>query len=547
MRKESDVRPRSALRGRWAAVLVLSGLMLAGVGWLNASGDRDKDQAIRILWTNDLHGYVKTLYHREPWDADYESMARREGRLGGFAHIATLVKKLRGEKSGRTLLLDAGDTWHGTGVAVFDGGATVVNVMNALNYDAMAPGNVDFLFPKDVVMARVKQARFPVIAANWTDDDTGDPVVKPYVVKEVGGVKVGIIGMAYQWTAKTGDRSLTEGWSFGLKEKEVQEHVRELRDKEKVDLVLLLSHMGLPTDMKFVSRVRGIDAVIGAHTHDLVKVPIKVGGTLVCQAGSHGKNLGRLDLTVRNGKVVKYDHEVYRIVAKEIKADPGIQKIIDGGYAPYIDKLSRVIGQTKTMIWRRATWQNPMDNFISDVYREAEKADVAFSPAWRFGATTMPGDVRVEDVYDWIPAHGTVLTFGLTGQQIRSILESALDNILNDDPYLQLGGDLARFSGMEVVFDIRRPLGQRFVEIKIGGKPMDPRKVYRVASANTQFHNVPGAVDLRDTKKTGVDAVIAHIEKKKVIAPKLDDRVRNVPENDAPLREMEKRRIVGGA
>jgi sulfur-oxidizing protein SoxB len=137
----------------------------------------------------------------------------------------------------------------------------------------------------------------------------------------VGGVKVGIVGMAYQWTAKTGDRSLTEGWSFGIKEREVQEHVRELREKEKVDLVLLLSHMGLPTDMKFASRVQGIDAVIGAHTHDLVKVPIKVGGTLVCQAGSHGKNLGRLDLTVRNGKVVKHDHEVYRIAAKEVKAD----------------------------------------------------------------------------------------------------------------------------------------------------------------------------------------------------------------------------------
>jgi len=533
---------RRRLRGLLALTVLLGGVVVA-LAVQPVLGERGATR-LRVLWTNDTHGYLKPLYHREPWDADYERLARQEGKLGGFAHIATLVKRLRGEMPDRTLLLDSGDTWHGTAVPLFEGGKTVVRVMNAMKYDAMTPGNVEFLYPREVLLARIKEARFPVIAANWVDD-VEDPVVPPYVVKTVGGLRVGIIGMTYQWSRKTGDPKLTEGWSFGFREHTVREYIRELREDKKVDLVLMISHMGFGADVKFASRVSGIDAILGAHTHDYIDPVMKVNGTLVCQAGSHGKNLGRLDLWVKDGKIVRYDHQIYRIRVKEIPPDPAIQKIIDEGYAPYRAKLERVIGQTKTMLFRRATWQSTMDNFITDAYRDMEGADVAFGPAWRFGATILPGDIRVEDVYNMVPAAGHLLTYTLTGQAIKDLLESALDNVLNEDPYLVLGGDMTRFSGLEVRFDPRRPLGQRFVSIKVNGKPLDPKRRYRIVSANTQFHRMRGVEQLRDTGKVAVEELIKYIERKKVIAPKLDDRIKAVPGREKDLKEIEDRRVFG--
>mgnify|MGYP003393754068 CR=1 FL=1 len=197
-----------------------------------------KDEAVgakklRLLWTNDTHGYLKPLYHKDYYDKDYESLAKKEGKIGGFAHIAALVNKLRNEAPDTTFLFDSGDTWHGTGVPLLEEGKSVVKIMNEMKYDAMAPGNVEFLFPKKVFLARVADSKFPVLALNLSDLEMDEMVLKPYTIIERAGYKLGIMGMAYQWTAKTGERSLTEGWSFGLREKEAANFAKELREKHK--------------------------------------------------------------------------------------------------------------------------------------------------------------------------------------------------------------------------------------------------------------------------------------------------------------------------
>lgn len=481
---------------------------------------------IRILWTNDTHAYLRPMYHREEGEARYLEKARKEGKLGGFAHIATVIKRLRGEMPANTLLLDAGDTLHGTAVPLFGGGKPVLDVMNAMGYDAMVPGNTDFLFPKEVLKKRIDEAKFPIIAANLFDLEWGDPVLDQYVIKTIQGVKIAIVGMAYQWTAKTGDRKLTEGWSFGLREREVREIIATLRGKEKVDLIILLSHMGYRVDQKYAARVAGIDVIVGAHTHDITRNPPVVGKTIVVQAGSHGKYLGKLDLIVEDGNVTDFSHDIIRIVAKDIPADPEIAGIIEKAYAPYRKMLERVIGETRTMLYRRARWQSTMDNFITDAYKKIAAADVAFSPAWRFGATILPGKIRVEDVYNMVPTTGTVITFKMSGQVIKNVLESAIDNVLNEDPYLQLGGDMVRFSGMQLRYKEGNKLGNRLVEIKIGGKPLEPKKDYAIVSANTQFHNVPGVKEVKDSGKIAVEELIRFIEKTSPIAPKVDNRIR---------------------
>lgn len=485
---------------------------------------------IRLLWTNDTHGYLKPLYHKDYYDEDYESLAKKEGKIGGFAHIATLVNKLRNEMPDTTFLFDAGDTWHGTGVPLLEEGKSVVKIMNEMKYDAMAPGNVEFLFPKKVFLARVADSKFPVLALNLSDLEMDELVLKPYVVIDRGGYKLGIMGMAYQWTAKTGERSLTEGWSFGLREKEAANFAKELREKHKADLVILLSHMGKGADLKFASRVNGIDVILGAHTHDVMDPPSEVknpeGKTvIVTQAGSHGKNLGRLDVYIKDGKIAKYDHQIYRIIAKEIKPDPKIQKIIDEEYAKY-KWMEEIIGSTKTMLYRRATWQSTMDNFITDTYRKIENADVAFSPAWRFGATIMPGDITVDDVYNMVPTLDHIFSVELDGESIKMALEQSFDNVIAEDPYLQLGGDMIRFSGIEIRYNTKKPLGERIRILKINGKPFDPAKTYKVVSAAGQIQNHPKGVDKKDTGKVAVETLVDYIKKNSPISSKVDDRIK---------------------
>ncbi len=529
---------KSAGKNKLLLVFFVVVLGIAAFGFLGLEKGVQADPAarkIRLLWTNDMHGYLRPLYHRDYYDTmsdqDFISFSKKEGKLGGMAHVATLVKKLRAEMPADTALFDAGDTWHGTGVPLFEEGRSVVRIMNKMGYDAMTPGNVEYLYPKNVVLQRVKECNFPVIAANLSDMDTDDLVLKPYIVKELNGVRVGVIGLTYQWAAKTGERALTEGWSFGIREKEVEGFAKELREKHKCDIVIAISHMGKGADVKFASRVKGLDVILGSHTHDLIDPPVEVKNpegktTFVCQAGSHGKNLGRLDLWIKDGKIVRHEHEIYRIRANEIKPDPEIQKIIDEEYAKY-KWMDDVIGKTKSLLWRRATWQNTMDNFITDAYRKMENADVAFGPAWRFGATILPGDITVDDVYNMVPVKDPIWVVGLDGASIKGVLEGAIDNVLNEDPYLILGGDLIRFSGMEVWIDTSKPFGRRIVKLLIGGKPYDPNKIYKVATAGGLVQNHPACASRTDTGKIAPVALMEYIKANSPISSQLDGRVKD--------------------
>jgi sulfur-oxidizing protein SoxB len=489
---------------------------------------------LRILWTNDTHGYLTPLYHREEGDDLFVQRAKSEGKVGGFAYIASIVKRQRGELPDRTLFLDSGDTWHGTVVPVRLAGAPVVEVMNAMGYDAMVPGNVEMFYDQETLEKLFASAKFPIVVANLYDAEWDEraslPNTQPYVIKQVNGLKIGIIGMTYHWMSKVSDQSQ---WSFGLRLDEVQADVDHMRDQEDVDLVVMLSHMGWKVDEKYAELVSGIDIIVGAHTHDTLYRPTLVYNqkskrdVIIVQCGSHGKLLGQLDLKVAGGQVTAFEQTLFPIRSREITADPEIASLIEKYRKPYREELERVIGKTNTIIYRQATWQSPADNLVSDALRARTAQDIAITQPSRYGATILPGPITVEDVYNLVPVESPVYQMKFNGRELRSMFEAAIDNILDDDAFERVGGNMWRYSGVELAVDLSNSYPNRIQKIQIEGEPVKEDKLYSLAEFNMFFRNSQSAVNVEKTNKIGPHEVIAYIEEQKEIAPVLDHRLTN--------------------
>lgn len=515
--------------------VLLSFSALVSLAGCDAGAEKLSNPDVRILWTNDTHGFLSPNFHREEGDDAYVERAPKEGKLGGMAHIATLVERQRAEQPNKTVLVDSGDTWHGTIVPLRLNGRPVLDVMNAIGYDAMTLGNVEFIYPQPVLTSLIRDAKFPILAANFYDLEFDErvkiPNLYPYIVKKVGDLKVGLIGMTYQWNTKTVAPVNVSGWSFGLRIDEVKADIDHLRNKEKVDIVVMLSHMGWPVDEKFATLVDGIDVIVGAHTHDVLYKPSLVYNekskreVLIVQSGSQGKMLGQLDLRVKDGRVVAYDQTLIPVRSKDIQPDPKIAKMIDDFRAPYKAELERVIGRTETLIYRLANWQNTGDNLITDAVRSRFKTDVSVSASWRFGGNTLPGPITVEDIYNLIPSEAPVQLLKIRGEDLWNIVEESVDNVQATDPFEQVGGDMLRYSGMEVMVDLKKSFPNRVQSIKIGGQPLDKGKIYSVAGLNAAVNNDDRVIDKAVTRNPGPLEVIAYVEEKKVVAPKLDNRI----------------------
>lgn len=497
-----------------------------------------EEQEIRIISTNDLHSYLRPIYYRyldemKPWgpqsrEGDYEQKAEYEGKIGGMAHVATLIHRLQAEKPGNSLLVDAGDTWHGAGLSVFDKGVSVVKIMNTIGYEVMAPGNWEFFYPKEHLLDLVDQADFPVIAYNVTDKDWDEPVFKQYVIKQVGKLKVAVIGLTYPWTALTSSiAGAAQWWKFGIKEEAARDLIDEIREEHEPDLIVLVSHGGYGLDQKFAQRVDGIDVLVSGHTHDEIYDPVVWNDTIIYQGGAHGKFVTKLDVRVKDRKVTGYDYELLKVRQSEIQPDPQISKLIDEAYRPHEKRLYEVVGQTNVMIYRRDYWQSPMGNLLTDALREMAGSQIAFFPAWRYGATLMPGKITAEDVYNLVPTDGTIITYSMPGKSVKRLISNILNAVVDNDAYARVGGDMIRFSGMKLVYDLSKPNGQRIASLSIGGKAVSDDQVYSVASVHTRFQDSPlfGATDVKDTGRVFVEELIDYIRSHSPINTTVDDRI----------------------
>ena len=446
---------------------------------------------------------------------DFSQAAKTYGKVGGFAHLATLVKQLRASRP-QAWLLDGGDTWQGSATSLWTNAQDMVDACKRLGVNIMTSHWEHTFGAKRVqeIVEKDLKGHIEFLAQNIKTTDFEDLVFKPYTLREQNGVQVAVIGQAFPYTPIANPRYMVADWTFGIQEDHLQKMVDEVRGKG-AQVVVLLSHNGMDVDLKLASRVRGIDAILGGHTHDGMPAPTVVknpgGQTLVTNAGSNTKFLGVLDFDVRGGKVQGYRYKLMPIFANLLAPDADMQAFIDGVRAPYKAKLEEKLAVTEDLLYRRGNFNGSWDQVICEALMEVKGADLSFSPGVRWGTSLLPGDtITMEHLMDQTAITYPATTLNeFTGAQIKEILEDVADNIFNPDPYYQQGGDMVRVGGMGYSIAPNERMGSRIQNMTLKGKPIEADKKYKVAGWASVQENVQG--------EPVWDVVAAHLRSKKVI------------------------------
>lgn len=562
MKRFSSLTTRSGQSWRNKLLLSLSLLSLsafsgAALASLDCPGQYDQDpnyqddhcdrhsDEVRLLWTNDTHGFFMPVYHAEPDNIDqYAGIAATEGTLGGYAQIATLVKKYKPRRT-NALFLDSGDTFDGSPVAQMTRGEAVIPVLNAMGYDAWVPGNRDFAWGKAEFLRVTSMINFPTVGSTLRYADTGELVFPPYAIMKLPTKKVLLIGLVHPL--------VTDGFALGKQlapdgspdafnvADEISQLVAELRASEKPDLVVAMSHFGKLQDLKFATLQSGIDVILGGHSHDVFEQPSVLQGkdgrnVIVTQAGSHSVYLGILDVKIEANKDISIaDYKVERIISKDVTPDKKVLKIARQAYAPFKHYLEKQVGYTSTTIWRRGETQSNMANLLLDALTETFGADISHFRGIRYGATIPPGPITVGDVWNMVSPNwgdNKVYTGAIKGSFVYNILNTLLNRQFGDDPYNWPGGDVMRWNGnVKYTFRVNAPDNQHLVDLKIGNdylvqngviNPTNIDEIYTFAATSPPPPAPQTATPVPDT--TAVDEIIKYIEARQTVSPVLDDR-----------------------
>lgn len=418
---------------------------------------------------------------------NFEQAAHTYGKVGGFSHLSTLVKRIKATRPG-ALLLDGGDTWQGSATALWTNGQDMVDACLELGVDVMTAHWEMTLGDKRVkeIVENDFKGKVDFVAQNIKTTDFGDQVFSPYVLKEMNGVSVAIIGQAFPYTPIANPRYLVPEWSFGIQEENMQKMVDEARSKG-AKVVVLLSHNGMDVDLKLASRIRGIDAIMGGHTHDGMPVPTIVenpgGKTLVTNAGSNSKFLGVLDFDVRAGEVKGFKYRLLPVFSNFLPADKAMEALIDKIRSPFEIKLNEKLAVTQDTLYRRGNFNGTFDQLIIDALMDVKGAEIAFSPGFRWGTTLLPNsDILMEHLMDQTATTYSYSTVtDMSGSTIKSVMEDVADNLFNPDPYYQQGGDMVRVGGMTYSIDPNAQIGARIQDMRLNGKLIEANKSYKVA------------------------------------------------------------------
>lgn len=435
---------------------------------------------LTLLQQNDTHAYLELH-----WEHFWRNGRAEYRRAGGYARAATIAKRIRAEVGGACLFVDCGDTIHGTGPAQWTQGGAIVPALNAMGIGLMTPGNWEFGYGPAALRERVAEMAFPVIACNVQQAATGEQEFPPSAVIEVGGVRVGFVGITSPIVTQTMPKAFGRGLRFSDGRDTLPRCVARLRDEDKVGLVVVVSHLGLPQEVKLVHEVEGIDVLLSGHTHNRLAEPVRVGRTILIQSGFDGSFLGRLDLEVRDGQVRGFRHQLIEVAGSTVP-DPEVERVIAEQLAPFRERLGEVVGQTATPLDRMLVLEATMDNAITDAYLDLTGAEVAFSHGWRYGAPIPKGDVTLGDLWQMVPTDPDVFTVEMTGEEIRRKLEASLESVYAADPFQQRGGYIIRVSGLSAVVRLNNPKGARVEHLDIAGAPYDAERKYTIAAAGEQ-------------------------------------------------------------
>ncbi len=447
---------------------------------------------------------------------DFARAAKTYGKVGGFAHLATLVKRLRAEQPA-SLLLDGGDTWQGSATSLWSQGRDMIEACKLLRVDVMT-AHWEFTYGADRVQAAVEKelGGIEFLAQNVKTSDFNDPVFKPYTLRELGGARIAIIGQAFPYTPIANPRYMVPDWTFGIEEARLQALVDEVKGKG-ARAVILLSHNGMDVDLKLASRVTGIDVILGGHTHDGVPAPLPVsnagGKTLVTNAGSNGKFLAVLDLDIRGGRLADMRYRLLPVFSRLLPADREMSALLGRVRGPHAAKLEEKLAVTEGLLYRRGNFNGSFDQLILDALMTVKDAPIAFSPGFRWGTSILPGQaITYEHLMDQTAiTYPHVTLTEMSGETIKTILEDVGDNLFNPDPYYQQGGDMVRVGGLSYACDPLGKMGSRISDMRLGGKPIAAGKTYKVAGWAPVAEGAKG--------QPVWDLVATYLRDKKVIKP----------------------------
>ncbi|QQR41786.1 5'-nucleotidase C-terminal domain-containing protein [Myxococcus xanthus] len=504
----------SRLLSALGALLVLASGCASSRPPVTASAPTSQRQQLTVLYVADLHAQLRA--HPELFWNDGKE---RIEMAGGFARVAAAIQQIRAERGGDVLVLDAGDTIQGSGAAALTEGGVLIEPLNALGLDGAVPGNWEVVYGPAVLRQRARELKHPLFAANLRDAASGERLFPPYLVKEVGGVKVAVVG----FTDPDVPRRQPPGYSKGLRydgPEALPELVREVREREGAQVVLLMSHVGLAKAVGIAARVPGVDAHLSSDTHERTYVPIEQGGSWVVEPGAFGSFLGRMDLWLEDGKVVDRRWELIELTASRFPEDPEMARLVDAALAPYDEQLSSPVGHTDVTLARYAVVENPLDNVLADAIRAVGGTEIGLSNGFRFGTPLLPGPVREADLWNFFPITNKLKTGKVSGRQLRAFWEQELENVFAKDPEKRFGGWLPRPSGMTVRFRSDAPKGQRLLALEVAGEPVVDERLYTVTACEREGDSPDMLCRIPDVQDPQVLDVDAHEAVRRFLAGK---------------------------
>lgn len=461
---------------------------------------------ITLVQINDVHGYLEP--HNEVF---WSSGALEYAAAGGYARIAGLIDEVRRERPGSVMVMDGGDTFHGTYPVVQSKAETLPPLLNRIGFDAMT-AHWEFAYGPDVLLQRAAALHYPVLAANVYRQESGERLFAPTLVKEVGDTRVGVIGLASHIVDKTMPPHFSTGLRFDVGNEVLPGLVEGLRRLERVDVVVVLSHLGFPQDMQLAGEVDGIDVILSAHTHNRLSQPAIVNDTLVIQSGAHGSFAGRLDLDLGGGGVSDYRHALIPIDA-DIDPDPEVERMVDEIMSPHREMLSDVVGRTRSGLDRATSVESTMDTVMLDAMLDATGAQVAFANGWRYGAPIPPGDITLNDLFNMVPMDPPVSTVDLRGEEILEMLEENMERTYARDAYEQMGGYLKRMAGAKAYIRVENPRGQRIQRIFIGNEELRPDATYQAVFVTAQGVAPEYGSNRGDIGSSAIDVLRSYLAK----------------------------------
>lgn len=486
----------------------------------------DETRSVTMVYFADLHAQL--VPHPELfWNGDRDEMTM----AGGVARIAATVESIRKERLGRVLFLDAGDTIQGSAAAAWTEGRAVVAPINSLKLDLGIPGNWEVVYGPEALRKRTAEYKHPTVAANIRNRATGKALFPPYVVKDLGGVRVGIIGFTDPDVPERQPPSYSKGLTFDGVEV-LPPLVDELRRREHADVIVLVTHIGLPKSIRLAETLRGVDFILSGDTHERTYEPIVRGETWVVEPGSFGSFLGRVDFRVQRGKIIDRKWELIELRADRFAEDAAVRRIVDETLEPFRPKLDRVIGRSDVPLLRYNVVETNLDDVLADALREAACTEIALSNGFRFSPPTLAGPLHESDVWNWLPITTKLKAGKVTGQQIRQFWEQEAEHVFSADPTKLFGGWLPRPSGMTVRLAARAPKGQRVREIRIGDEPLRMDRIYTLAACE------------REGDEPDKLCRIAHVSEPRVLSIDAHAAVRSYLAKHSPVQMSTAGRVV---